>query len=99
MCLLLRDVKKWVKGGIEEVRLFYKIINIELCGIICIMYVDIYFDSKLQLLCDKFFFKLIIRRIESLYYSDVEFENVIQINGQKCFYGCGDEIVFYVDGE
>lgn len=42
MCLLLRDVKKWVKGGIEEVRLFYKIINIELCEIICIMYVDIY---------------------------------------------------------
>lgn len=47
MCLLLRDVKKWVKGGIEEVRLFYKIIYIELCGIICIMYVDIYFNSKL----------------------------------------------------
>lgn len=34
MCLLLRDVKKWVKGGIEEVRLFYKIINIDICGYI-----------------------------------------------------------------
>lgn len=48
MCPPPRDAKKRAKGGIEEARPFYKIINIESRGITCTMYVDIHLDSKLH---------------------------------------------------
>lgn len=48
MCPPPRDAKKRAKGGIEEARPFYKIINIESRGITCTMYVDIHLNSKLH---------------------------------------------------